>query len=349
MAWRHVSRVRDGDERTAFRVESIFAALADIAPARRRPFASPHAAQFWLEWRASGLILPIIVSVLLLIVVLPASWRARDDANATTLLLLAALAAPIVLAIPVGIAFSKPTFWSEELGVPAFLAVRPLASSAIIAVKISVAAASTVGSWLLILGFATIWLILWGNPDALSLLALQVWAFHGHSTAAVYGTAVSVVLAGMFLTWRFLVIRLWSGMIGQRYFLLMSIVSIAILIVAGLAVDVSDAVAWLLADTRRLAPLVWAAAAVVVAKFWIAAFAWRNEPARYLRVYMLIWFAGTASFLALGLIVSGMVRIYMPIDGARLQSLVVLLALLAMPLARVGLAPSSLARNRHRS
>jgi hypothetical protein len=41
-------------------------------------------------------------------------------------------------------------------------------------------------------------------------------------------------------------------------------------------------------------------------------------------------------------------RTYVPIDVDRLRSVVILLALMVVPLARVGLAPSWLARNRHR-
>jgi hypothetical protein len=44
----------------------------------------------------------------------------------------------------------------------------------------------------------------------------------------------------------------------------------------------------------------------------------------------------------------GIVRIYVALDVYRLQTLVILLALLAVPLARVGLATSCLAWNRHR-
>jgi hypothetical protein len=69
---------------------------------------------------------------------------------------------------------------------------------------------------------------------------------------------------------------------------------------------------------------------------------------RYQRMYLLVWFAGTASLVALGVVVWGMLRMYPPFDVDGLRSAVILLAVLAVPLARLGLAPSSLARNRHR-
>jgi hypothetical protein len=119
-------------------------------------------------------------------------------------------------------------------------------------------------------------------------------------------------------------------------------------VIAGIAFDAYRLPGWMLGEPSRLAPVVWIAAALVIAKYWLAAYAWRGAPLRDLFAYLLIWVAGTASLLALGMVVWGIVRIYVPLDAERLRSIVVLLALLAVPLARVGLASSSLTRNRHR-
>jgi len=349
LSWRHIARVRDGDDRSAFRVQPLLAWIAEATAGSRRAFATPAAAQFWFEWRSSGMVLPALVGLQLLIVVMPVSWMVRHDAGQTFIILLAALAAPIVLAVPVGIAFAKPTFWSEDLAVPAFVAVRPLSSADIVAVKVTVAALSTLLAWLILLVFVTVWLSSWGNLDSLSRLAVALWAFHQHSTAAVYGIAALVALAGMFLTWRCHVSRLWSGLLGMRLMLVGSIVSIVTVVIAGLVFEIQQLPGWLVADPARYAPLSWIAGVAVIAKYWLAAYAWRGMPPRYLRAYLLMWLAGTASFLALGLVVWGMLRIYLPLDADRLRSVVILLALLAVPLARVGLAPSSLTWNRHRS
>ena len=105
---------------------------------------------------------------------------------------------------------------------------------------------------------------------------------------------------------------------------------------------------WVLDDPARLAPLLWIAAAALIAKHWMAVYAWRGVTPRYLRAYLLVWLAGTTALLTLGMVAWGILRIYLPLDGDRLRSLVIFLALMALPLARVGLAPSGLARNRHR-
>jgi hypothetical protein len=349
LSWRHVVRLRGGDDRPFGGVESVVGWISAGTSTRRRAFATPAAAHFWFEWRSAGLVLPTLVSLMLLLLFLPMSWRLRGDADDSFRLLLFALMAPIAFSLPVGIAFSKPSFWTEDMAVPAFVAVRPLSAEDLVAIKMKVAALSAVLAWAAVLLFATVWLSLWGNVESLSQLAIQLWALHGRSTAAVIGIAMLVAVAGMFLTWRFLVFRMWSGLSGRRGMLVGSIVSFFLCITAILVSDAGELPAWLLEDPARLAPLVWIAALAVAAKYWTAAYTWRRVTPRYVRAYLLIWLAGTASLLAVGLVVWNMARMYVPLDVERARSAVILLALLAVPIARIGLAPSSLMRNRHRS
>ena len=348
LAWRHVARLRAGGARRAHRAGSLFGWIAEASPTRRRPFATPAAAHFWFEWRCSGIVLPVLVAGVVVLVIAPMSWLMRRDGGDTMRLLLGALATPVVLALPVGAAFSKPRFWSEDLAVPAFVAVRPLSADDLVATKVKVAAASVVLSWLVLLSFVAAWMSLWANLESLSRLAIQLWAFHGRSAAAVYGIAALVVIAGMLLTWRFMVSRLWSGLSGRRPLFMGSVASIAVVAIAGIAFDAGQLPGWLLDDPARLAPILWIAAAALIAKHWTAAYAWRGVTTRYLRAYFIIWLAGTTALLTLGMVAWGIVRIYLPLDGDRLRSAVILLALMAVPLARVGLATSGLARNRHR-
>ena len=154
LAWRHIIRLRcGGGGRSAYRLEPLIASAAGALPRHRTPFASPAAAQFWFEWRCSGLVLPVLVGGVLVAVIAPFSWFARDDASGSLRLLLGTLATPIILAIPVGMAFARPTFWSEDLSVPAFVAIRPLTDEQIVAIKMKVAAASVAISWLLVICF----------------------------------------------------------------------------------------------------------------------------------------------------------------------------------------------------
>ena len=128
LAWRHVARLRSGGGRERHRLGSLVGRVADAWPRRRSGFASPAAAHFWFEWRSSGMALPALVGGVLLVVNVPFSWLVRHDPGETMRLLLGTLATPIVLAIPAGMAFSRPTLWSDDLSVPSFMAVRPLSA-----------------------------------------------------------------------------------------------------------------------------------------------------------------------------------------------------------------------------
>src|SRR5437899_12726441 len=57
-------------------------------------------------------------------------------------LLIATLIMPMILALPIGKAFSKPDFWSTDLALPGVIAVRPMTSVEIVATKMKVAALS---------------------------------------------------------------------------------------------------------------------------------------------------------------------------------------------------------------
>ena len=346
-AWRHVARLRCGGVRSRGRLQ-VRAAPASVRARQRSAFRSPAAAQFWFEWRCGGQVLPLLVLGILLIAIAPASWVMRNHAANSLQLLVSALAMPIVLAIPVGMAFAKPTFWSEDVSVPPFLAVRPLTDEEIVAIKVEVAAVSTMISWLLALGFAGVWLSLWGNLDALSQLAIQWWAFHEHSIVAVFATAALFVIAGMLLTWRFLVVRLWSGLSGSRTLFVASVLSVMVAGIAWMVFDGTRLPGWLLDDPERMGRLAWILAVAVISKYSFAAYSWRRVSPAFARRSLLVWAAGTACLLLLAVLLWGTMRIYVALDIYRFRAVVILAALLVMPLARVGLASSSLARNRHR-
>jgi hypothetical protein len=346
LAWRHVDRLRGGGGRDDLRAESLFGAIGDALPARRHAFASPAAAHFWFEWRAAGVVLPSLVAATLLLITLVA--QASGDETAFRLQLIA-LAAPIVLAVPVGIAFSRPAFWTQDVSVPAFVAVLPLRSEDLIATRLAVAAASTALSWIIALVFMAAWMVVSGPGDGLSYLAIQLWAFHEQSLFAVYSIGVLVVLTGMFVTWRLLVVRLWSGLSGTPALVSGSVLTFAVAIVIVIALEADTWPGWLFDDPARFGPLAWSAAAAVILKYWLAAYSWRHVPSGYLRRYALILIAGTLIALAFGLVVWNMVRIYVPLDLERARSVIILAALLSVPLMRIGLATSLLNRNRHRA
>ncbi len=119
-------------------------------------------------------------------------------------------------------------------------------------------------------------------------------------------------------------------------------------VVAWLTFNGSRLLTWVIEEPGHTAIAVRIAAAAVVGKYWLAAYAWREVDVRYLRQYLWVWVAGTSVIGALLLTLWNMMRLYVALDIDAFQSLLILLALLAVPVARVGVAPASLARNRHR-
>lgn len=346
-AWNRVARLRTGCDRAPGGLDSLAALLLDLLPSRRRPFASPAAAQFWYEWRSAGTALPVLVGAGLLLAA-PFTSPAGDGAGNGMEFVLTALMAPIVLAVPVGMAFAKPVFWSEDLSVPSFIAVRPLGAAALIAVKLRVAALATLLSWLIVVAVLLGWLGFRGNLEGVSQFAIQLWAFHQHSVLAVYGIAALVVAGGIVLTWRFLVVGLWAGHSGNRRLYVTSVLGAVLLVATCIGYSANRLPGWVLEAPERMVPFVWGAAFAVIAKYWLATRTCRDVDARLVRRYFVVWLVGTASLVALGMVFWRIARIYVALDSYRLQSLLILLALLAVPVARVGLAPGLLEQNRHR-
>jgi len=86
----------------------------------------------------------------------------------------------------------------------------------------------------------------------------------------------------------------------------------------------------------------WALALAIIARFWLAVFSWKSITPRRTRRYLLIWSGATLCFVALGILSRPWADFY------RLEHLYILAALLLFPFARLGLAPLSLEKNRHR-
>ncbi|MGH9409624.1 MAG: hypothetical protein ACRD1V_09255 [Vicinamibacterales bacterium] len=323
-AWTFVGRMRSGGgARTPVRVAAI-----DVSEFAWRPdfarFVSPAAAQGWLEWRLEGVTLPALVGGLLLVVVAPVSWIVRADQPVSTTVLMLTLAMPMALAVPVGVAFCKPRFWSDDLSVPDFLAVRPLASDDWVAIKLRVAAKAAASSWLLVFTFLALWLPLWFDHFALR----QIWP--GWTRATL------IVGAAMFVTWRLLVVRLWAGLSGSRRLYFASGVSAVFIPIAGALFK--DDIRSVFEDPRRLDQLFWILMILVLSKYGVAALLWIRIDSRnvYRSRVLLTWLGSSLYFVTLSRWLYGW------------RGLPILFALLVPPIGRLLAAPLALAKNRHR-
>lgn len=353
ISWMYVARERSGAGWTGGSVQNLDAVVSEWIPARKdKVFRSPQAALFWFEWRRSGSVLPFLVGALLVLVIGPLSWLLRGNGESTQSLLLAVVIMPMMLALPVGKAFSKTDFWSRELSLPGFIAVRPLASVDMVAVKMKVAGASTAISWLLVLAFLSLWLSLWANTDSLAMVRGILWMVYSHRLYPQYAIAALGIIACILLTWRFLVGGLWLGLSGNsRVFAFSAVpyVLVPLFLLPAVLIANQSILTWIQDNTGRWLPLVvWVAAAAVVVKFWLAAFSWQKIHVKYLRQYLPVWLGGNACLIALSFLLGDLLGDFVPADTYRLRSLLILIALQIIPLARIGLAPSFLDKNRHR-
>jgi hypothetical protein len=293
---------------------------------------------------------------MLIVVIGPFSWYMRNDGGNTMRILVATLAMPMALALPVGKAISKPDWLSNDMSVPSFVAVRPLTNADFVITKMKVAALSAAISWLLVGVFISVWLSLWASMDRLNLLRVLLWTYYGRSVYPQYVLAILLLVTGILLTWRFLVSSLWLGLSGNKKLFSTTAIPYGFALVFVLAFAVifprneESILDWMFSGFGVVLPtLVRIAAVAVAAKFWIAAWSWRDAHRMHVRQYVALWLCGTAALIAFGLLLWAGVLQIVPSDNHQLRSLVILCALLAIPFARLGMAPGSLARNRHRA
>jgi hypothetical protein len=355
-SWNQVARQRSGGGSGRRWTTTIVDRVSDVLSRRTAPFSSAAAAHFWFEWRNSGFLLPLLVGATLIVVIGPVSWLLRNDGVSTMRILAATLATPMVLGLPVGKAISKPDWWSDDMSIPSFVAVRPLSDADFVITKMKVAALSAAISWLMVGVFIFSWLGFWANLRIFNYLRDMLWIFYGHSLYPQYGLAILFLVASFLLTWRFLVSGLWLGLSGNKKLFAATAIPYGFALVFVLAIGVilpqneESLLVWMSKDFGVLLPILVRIAAVAVsAKFWIAAWSWRDAQRRHVKQYVALWLCGTAAWIGFGLLLWNGILQVVPSDRHQLRGLLILCALLAVPFARLGLAPGSLARNRHRA
>jgi len=337
-----VARARRGDVPDW---RGAFTWLAQIAPVlsrRREHFPSPASAQAWFEWRRHGRSLPAWIAILLpfeLILL----WAASDATALAFSILLVVLLTPPFMATFAAAAVSKSSpNASEFYGVTPFIATRPLTSAELIAAKLKMAIWSTLASWLLVLVAIPIALKLSGT----SALVLERW----RRVSEVVGTPRALVLLLLILagciasTWKQLVQSLYIGLTGRA-----SLIKGTVFLALVFLFFIGPVAEWII-ETGRLGEL-WSALplifAILVSAKMIAA-AWivvRLYHSRLVSDRTLVTSAGlwSVAVLALyGVLVWLLDTPHIPLY------LLMLVAILAIPLARLSAAPLALAWNRHR-
>lgn len=346
-AWAIVARQRCGGGSRRSWLKSRLEHLSDALPRRTKDFASPAAAQFWFEWRRSGWLLPVCTAFALVVLIGPFAWFNRANPDYAIYILIRILAVPVVLAFAIGKAFIKPDFWTANLSLPPFLAVRPLPAGEFVVSKMKVAALSVAITWLLDLAFVALWFHRWANTRELGELLGELRLLHPYAWPVILVLSAAALAV---LTWRCLVGGLWVGLSGNRSYFANSLglqVIVPVLLALTAAIESEKIDAEIHNQPQEAASLTmavggWLLALAVIGKLWWAVFSWRKIAPHRAKTYLLVWSGVTLSFVALGVWSAPWADTY------RQEHLYVLGAFLLVPLARLGWAPSSLAGNRAR-
>jgi hypothetical protein len=312
------------------------------AESRRRLPASAARAQAWFEWRLSGKSLPVWVAIVLPFELL-LFWTAGTSSVLLLEYLLIVLFTPIIIATFAAAMVSKPSVnVSDSYGLPPFIATRPLTNAQLVAAKLKTTTVSTVAAWLLVLVAIPIALE-WSGEMPLVVERSRRFAEAVGTPRAV---AFLLLVGAAFIasTWKQLVQTLYIGLTGRAWLIKGSIfVTLTFLFLIWLGA------AWLI-ETRRVGRL-WSALPLIFTVLvcvkmslavWIAARLYRGRLVsdRTLVIGAACWSA--AVFAVYGVLVWMLDTPHIP------RYLITLLAILAIPLARLSAAPLALAWNRHR-
>jgi hypothetical protein len=304
---------------------------------RRGPvaaFRSAARAQTWFEWRQYGRSLPAMVAIVLpLELALLFLFRGTPALVYETLAIV--LTTPPLMAVFVAATVRQPN--------SPFTSTRPLTSASLTAAKLKAAMLSTFAAWLLVLIAAPIALQL---SETLPLVMQRAYRL-----AEVMGTtrAVAIVLLALFLlmssTWKQLVQSLYIGLSGREWVVKASTFGVLALLAFAL-----PAAHWLLGNRRAMAALwtsfPWIAAALAIAKLSIAGWIAVRLRDRGLLSERRV----AIGAICFDLFVLALYTLLVWIFPALLihRYVLALVAILAIPIARISAAPLALAWNRHR-
>ncbi len=338
-----VGRARRGDVPDWRRIFTWLGPIADVLPRRRDHFPSPARAQLWFEWRRHGRSLPAMVAILL-----PFELSLLFVFSETPVIvfetLLGVLLTPPFMAAFVAATVSKSNpDGSDSYGVTPFIATRPLTSVSLIAAKLKATMWSTLAAWLLVIVAIPVALKLSGT-----LPLVIEWT---RNLIEVVGMprAIVIVLLGftglLASTWKQLVQSLYIGMSGREW-----VVKASVFVVLSFLAIIVPLAHWVISN-RVVMAVLWNAFPWIVAVlvcFKISAAAWiaiRLYDSRLLSDRTLV--IGAACWDVAVFALYGLLAWLVPTLLIRYY-LLALVAILAVPLARLSAAPLALAWNRHR-
>lgn len=342
-AWRAVARARRGEVPDWRPMIARLFLRADVLPRRQNHFRSPERAQLWFEWRRHGRSLPLLVGSVLPFE-LALLFAAGDTPALVFVILLGVLVTPPFMAAVAAATVSKANpHAADSYSVTPFVGTRPVTSAALIAAKLKMTMLSTVAAWLLVI-VAVPPALKWSDTWPM----VAGWTSRGFEVVGTPRTvAILLLLFGGFMlsTWRQLVQSLFIGLSGRE-----RIIKVNMFLLLSFLVAIGPIIEWALHNRHVLAvawdAIPWILAGLVGVKMSAAAFvAVRLYQSRLLSDRGLV--TGAAVWLVAVLALYGVFVWF--VDTALIpRYLLMLVAILSIPLARLSAAPLALAWNRHR-
>jgi hypothetical protein len=307
----------------------------------KEDLATPERAQAWFEWRRSGWSLPALVGILLPFEV--TLLLVRGGTPILALLVVLGLTPPVMAGFAAATVRKSNPGGGDAYGLTPFTAARPATSAALVAAKLRATIASTLAAWLLVFAAIAVALTASGGwpvvVDRAGQLAGQVGA------PRAIGFPLLLIAGLVAATWKQLVQGMYVGLSGRAW-----AVKASVLLALAVLCLIGPAAQWV-HDDRGVQATLWTAIPwilAVLAGLKLAAAAWvavRLRGSRLLSDRVLVTGAACWCVAVLGLWGLLAWLFAAPFTPRYLLGLV---AIVAVPLARLSAAPLALAHNRHR-
>ena len=318
--------------------------IAPVQSSRQEGFPSATRAQVWFEWRQQGRVLPALVSILLPFE-LGLLYLARHEPPVLVEITLVAvlLTPPFMAGFTAAMAGRSGRDGRDSSGLT-LTVTRPLTSAALVAAKLQAAFLSTLVAWLLVLVAVPLALVLSGTWTLVADGVGEIVEAFGRPRAIVIALlGVTGLLAS---TWKQLVQSLCIGLTGRAW-----IIRTSVLVRLSLLAIVGPLGTWIVRSSEVKAALweswPWILAILVGSK--MSAAAWvvpRLHRSRLLSDRSLV--VAAASWSAVVVALYGVLVWLVCTPPLIPRYLPALVAILAVPLARLSAAPLALAWSRHR-
>jgi hypothetical protein len=230
--WIGLKLMRQGIWEGPSRISALCRHLSlPVARDRRKGFGSAFGAQFWLESRRQGWVLPGIsggMTFLIFPLILKCfQWVGADTFPPTVIP--GMLVLPLMLSVLLTPALARFDSFHSTSELPVYIAVRPMTNGGFVMAKLAMALTTSVWTWFLTLASACFWLALEEKGALFSKAGLVTpYGTVAYSTGCVPGLLLLVIW-----TWKNLMAGIGAGLTGRPWIIAASVYGRLVLI-AGL-------------------------------------------------------------------------------------------------------------------